>query len=103
MTRRLVGLCADCRQPTRYGPRCQPCTRARARLRPTPAQRGYGPEWQRLSRAVREEQPWCGKCGTMRDLSVDHVIPGSLDAGVRVLCRRCHARFGARHDREAKP
>jgi hypothetical protein len=38
----------------------------------------------------------------MRDLSVDHVIPGSLDAGVRVLCRRCHARFGARHDREAK-
>jgi 5-methylcytosine-specific restriction endonuclease McrA len=61
------------------------------------AQRGYGRAWQATSRALRRGAV-CVSCGTTRDLTVDHVTPG--DASVlRVLCRSCHGRIGARSSR----
>jgi 5-methylcytosine-specific restriction endonuclease McrA len=67
--------------------------------RQTEPQRGYGGNWKRLSRELRVGQV-CAICGTANDLTVDHVTPHSLER-LRVLCRSCHGRHGARRDREA--
>ena len=84
--------------------RCPACYRAseqaknqrRRERHGTTAQRGYGHRWQQLSALAIRRQPFCGNCGTDRDLTADHVIPRSkggrntLD-NVRVLCRKCNA------------
>lgn len=46
------------------------------------------------------EQPFCTRCGSGSDLTVDHVVPGSLEGGVRVLCRRCHGEVGMQRNRK---
>lgn len=79
--------CLSCNRLT-TGTRCPPCTAERRKV--------YGPEWQRLSRDARAAQPWCSICGSTEDLTVDHVEPRSLAAGVQTLCRRCNGRKGDR-------
>lgn len=48
---------------------------------------------------ARLAQPFCAECGTAgtpdNPLTVDHVMPRSLAAGVRVLCRRHNSSKGA--------
>jgi 5-methylcytosine-specific restriction endonuclease McrA len=74
------------------------CARHQRTRRLTTKQRGYGIAWQRTSRALRDGAR-CAECGTARDLTVDHVVPGDASR-LRVLCRVCHGRIGvqARHD-----
>jgi 5-methylcytosine-specific restriction endonuclease McrA len=66
------------------------------RYRGTTSQRGYGQEWQRLSRLARQLQPWCSLCASRRDLVCDHKDPatrgrrGLTLVDVQVLCRRCN-------------
>ena len=81
-------LCYKCRQPIE-GPRCKPCERDRSRSRGTPTQQGYGPAWQRFSKRLRQEHPWCLNCGASQNLTVDHVVPRSSAGGFRVLCCCC--------------
>jgi 5-methylcytosine-specific restriction endonuclease McrA len=62
---------------------------------------GYSAQWRRISLAVRREVGRCEECGTWRDLTTDHIRPGTLGgsdarANLRVLCRSCHARIGAK-------
>jgi 5-methylcytosine-specific restriction endonuclease McrA len=61
----------------------------------------YNAEWQRLSKAAREAEPWCHfelpdgtVCGTPDDLTVDHINPRSLSDGVRVWCRFHNSQAG---------
>jgi 5-methylcytosine-specific restriction endonuclease McrA len=83
--------------------RCVPCARAWERTRRPPrSARGYDQVWQRISKAARAAQPWCSRCGSPFDLTVDHVLPHSLLGGVRVLCRSCHGQIGARTDRPTR-
>lgn len=55
---------------------------------------GYPPEWRGMSLALRRANPRCQRCGATGDLTVDHILPGSLAGGLRVLCRSCHATVG---------
>ena len=72
--------------------------RGRCQLhRRTTAQRGYGQAWQQTSRALRAGRS-CALCGTTRDLTVDHVVPGDATV-LRVLCRVCHGKHGAQSNR----
>ena len=91
--------CYKCRRLIEGGQRCKPCERERSRARGTPAQQGYPPSWQRFSRQLRQQQPWCERCGSGSNLTVDHVVPHSSAGGFRVLCRSCHSSIGARRDR----
>ena len=52
----------------------------------------YDADWARRSREARQAQPWCTICGDEDDLTLDHIIPGSTDGGVMVLCRTCNSR-----------
>ena len=91
--------CLDCGTPAR-GSRCPRHQRGRGRRRGTPAQRGYGPAWRKLTPQAIRGQPWCSACGTTEDLTVDHRDPrtkGRRDlalAEVDVLCRSCNSRKG---------
>jgi len=87
--------------------------RGRCRAHPLPPHthdrsataRGYGAQWQRtVARAIRD-QPFCSVCFTggspTNPLTGDHIVPlskgGSGDsANVRILCRSCNSRKGAR-------
>ena len=60
-------------------------------------------EWRKLSRKMRDAQPWCTRCGSTSDLTLDHVVPLSKggaavpdESGVVVLCRKCNSSRGAR-------
>ena len=52
----------------------------------------YDAAWSRYSAQLRKEQPWCSRCGSDQDLTVDHIIPGTTAGGVQVLCRSCNGR-----------
>jgi 5-methylcytosine-specific restriction protein A len=66
--------------------------------------RGYGPEWRRLSLAVRARAGnRCERCGQAPTepyaMTVDHIRPRSLGgtdhpSNLRVLCRSCHQTIG---------
>jgi 5-methylcytosine-specific restriction endonuclease McrA len=94
---------------TRDGNRCSTCKAAFNKARYVKQKRPYDlAEWKHISRKLRDEQPWCSRCGSQADLTVDHVIP--LSAGgelipndpelLRVLCRKCH---GAVTSHKTKP
>lgn len=66
-------------------------------------QRGYGSAWQKLSRRARRLQPFCTKCGSNEDLTLDHSEEAweAFEAGkpitlalVTVLCRSCNSQKG---------
>ena len=77
--------------------------------KPSPSRRGYGPDWQRRSRAAIQAEPWCHNpngcphrdAGTPANpLTGDHPIPlaagGSTTQDPVPLCRRCNS---AKRDR----
>ena len=79
-----------------------PGSAARARAKRA---RYDSPEWRKLRTATlaawrSRYGNWCPGFGVdahaSADLTVDHVDPGSLSAGVGVLCRSCNARKGNR-------
>lgn len=83
--------------------RCDSCgyiyARLRERARPTRSQRGYDAEWRRLSKLLRQIQPYCSICKTTKDLTVDHIVPlsrggSTVESNLQVLCRRCNSRKG---------
>lgn len=75
--------------------------RGRCERHRSEACRGYGQDWRRVRAQVRREVKACEACGSTADLAVDHIRPQSLGgtherANLRVLCRACHARIGAK-------
>lgn len=73
------------------------------------AERGYGWDWDQLSRRYRASNPWCEEClkagiyTLTRD--VHHIVPIEQDASRRMdvtnlmaVCRPCHQRL----DKEAR-
>lgn len=65
------------------GPRCGPHTRTFNKAR-NQARTQYHGTWQATSRAARKAQPWCTRCGTGQDLTLDH------ETGT-VECRSCNS------------
>lgn len=93
--------CAGCGKIVRAS-RCAECKRIKDRQRPTRIQRGYDYSWTKLSKQLREQQPFCSIVGCKsKDLTVDHIIPLS-DApwlrlevtNLRVLCRSHNSQKG---------
>jgi 5-methylcytosine-specific restriction protein A len=73
------------------------------------AARGYGAQWQRVSKAFLRENPLCVRCKTHGGLRVsevvDHVSPHRGDPHLfwarsnwQALCKRCHDRKTAVED-----
>ena len=94
--------CLECGEIARAA-RCEECkakhSKAKESARPTRAQRGYDYAWRKLSKAMREAQPWCSQCQSTKDLTVDHRIPLSdggltVTSNLWVLCRRCNSSKG---------
>jgi 5-methylcytosine-specific restriction protein A len=90
----MTGLprpCLGCSTPVRGRSRCDRCQPPKA---PTAA-RGYDGRWQALSRQARRRQPWCSDCGTVEDLTTDHLRwrAETLD-DVDVVCRPCNSKRG---------
>src|SRR5262245_65120704 len=73
-------------------------SRTRARTR------GYGTQWDKLSRRARRLQPWCTDCGATERLQADH-LPSAWErqaagkpirlADVEVVCNVCNVRCGS--------
>ena len=93
--------CAGCGVVVRAS-RCVECKRLKERTRASRIQRGYDYAWIKLSRHLREQQPFCSILGcNNQDLTVDHIIPLS-DApylrleitNLQVLCRVHNSRKG---------
>lgn len=66
--------------------------RARSRRRKKVKPAHHTGAWERISREARAAHPWCARCGATDDLTADHIIPGTLEGGVQVLCRSCNAK-----------
>ncbi len=82
--------------PAAKCPRHQPSPRSK------PAHKRYSSAaWRKLSKQMREAQPWCSFCGSGSDLTLDHVEPGKGSGGYMVLCRSCNSAKGARSIYEA--
>ena len=60
--------------------------------------RGYGGEWERISRMKRQQSPLCEVCNDTTADDVDHIVPfNGVDDPKRTewqnlqsICRRCH-------------
>jgi 5-methylcytosine-specific restriction protein A len=92
--------CVDCGIVVR-ATRCVECGRKKERRRVRREQRGYDSAWRALSKMMRATQPWCSRCRSTRDLTLDHIIPlsrgGTNDAAnAQVLCRKCNSEKGTR-------
>ena len=64
--------------------------------RPSRILRGYDYQWLKLSATMIAEEPYCHRCLSTTDLTLDHIIPASRGGlGIRenavVLCRRCNS------------
>ena len=76
--------CLLCGARTRDpGPRCRPCEQAFQRRR-NRARLQYQGTWKGASKRARRAQPWCSRCGTTTDLTLDH------EHG-QVECRSCNS------------
>lgn len=78
--------CLDCGKPTPMRPgiyRCPTHEATRQQTRNLVRTQYRGP-WRTLSRAARAAQPWCTRCGTTTDLTLDH------ETGT-VECRPCNS------------
>lgn len=83
-------LVAGCPSPAhRQGPRCQLHQRIHDAERNHRRTQYTGP-WKTTSRRARAEQPWCTRCGTPDDLTLDH------ETGT-VECRPCNSAHRANH------
>lgn len=113
----LLKLCAKCGAIVPAGVRhCDSCAVAvraadNRRRAAKPSQAFYrSPEWRRVSRAVRDRDGACVRCGSTERLMAHHLAPGLtalLEAGdldgaldtdrCQTLCARCSGRIdGAR-------
>ena len=80
--------------PKRFKAKC------RRQLLGTKQQRGYGGEWERISKQVRAEEPVCRICNDAPSEDVDHIIPfrglkdplRTLRSNLRGVCRACHSK-----------
>ncbi|MBA2626071.1 MAG: HNH endonuclease [Acidimicrobiia bacterium] len=91
----MIKPCLDCSMATRNGSICRGCQLERERKRNAsrPHLRGG---WRQMSQAQRRAQPWCSSCGAREDLTVDHIVPRSLEGGLATLCRSCNGSKGDR-------
>ena len=100
----ILRPCLDCGLPS-DATRCAEHEAERARRRErgrtrTDEHRSRSRSWRALSALLREASPFCERCGSTDDLTVDHVVPLSLGGEelhgpMRVLCRPCHGRAWA--------
>lgn len=89
--------CLNCGEDIEHGARCARC--AIPRKQPNKSRRtGYTAAWERLSKRIRKDSPFCEQCGNTTDLTVDHIIPISETPelhlerlNLRVLCRSCNS------------
>jgi 5-methylcytosine-specific restriction endonuclease McrA len=57
----------------------------------------YSAQWNINSKAARAANPFCVRCGSIVDLTADHIVPrsrGGTDhlTNIQVLCRSCNSR-----------
>jgi 5-methylcytosine-specific restriction endonuclease McrA len=70
----------------------------REQFRGSKQSRGYGGEWERISRMKRQQTPVCEVCNDATADDVDHIVPfnGVHDPkrtewqNLQSICRRCH-------------
>lgn len=67
--------------------RCPEHERAYWRQRGSTAARGYAGGWPKRAREQITREPWCVDCGTGRDLTADHLVPGDPDSPLVTRCR----------------
>lgn len=93
--------CVDCGVVVR-ATRCKSCARLRERARPSRLDRGYDYKWRKLSKELRAIHPFCRQCKSIKDLTVDHIVP-LVDlhpdlryeiSNLQVLCRKCNSSKG---------
>lgn len=86
--------CLDCGVPSQDS-RCPDHEQPRTHTLSATA-RGYDAAWRRLSKRARRLQPFCTDCGTVDDLTGDHLTwPATKLTHVDVVCRSCNGRRGA--------
>ena len=66
--------------------------------RGSPAERGYGPQWQKARDAYLQSHPICERCGRRPATLVHHIVRkdkgGSDDPlNLQALCKLCHAQI----------
>ena len=88
--------CLTCQRPTRAGSYCKACKRW-----PESPGRLRGRQWQDLRARVLEafghRCSACGESGVPLEVHhLDHDHLNNAPSNLRPLCRRCHARVGAR-------
>lgn len=77
-------ICLTCQKRHHEdGPRCYPCEQARQRAR-NASRPQYAGAWRATSRRARKAIPYCARCGTTADLTLDH------ETG-QVECRSCNS------------
>lgn len=72
----------------------------REQWRGSKQQRGYGGEWERISKLKRDQCPVCEVCNDAAAVDVDHVVPfNGVNDPLRTewrnlmsVCRGCHNR-----------
>lgn len=85
----------------RSGGNCDRCGHVRGKRDGTTTERGYGSDWQRVSRYVRQTNPLCVECqkhGRVRAATeVHHIVPIVRAPHLRLelsnlvsVCRSCH-------------
>lgn len=96
MMMRTIKPCTNCGILIKGAAQCAKCKNTQGDNRPSASKRGYDSQWRKISRLMRQAQPWCSFCGLPFDLTVDHILPLSMGgtnepANLRVLCRSCNS------------
>lgn len=81
-------------------PRTFRTTQKREQYRGTKQERGYGGEWERISKLYRRSHPVCEICNAAPSEDTDHIVPfrGLNDPlrtawdNLQAVCRACHNR-----------
>lgn len=90
--------CIKCGEPSpgTYCPGCRPADTRTDRNRATNTTR-----WKAFSKRLRRASPFCETCGSVEDLSVDHLLPVSdypeleyAEENCRILCKPCNGKRG---------
>lgn len=101
----IRSFCISCGDYTPKGlSRCAACKLPTAPRKATPGRKGRTAtdwQWRKLSQRLRKASPFCERCGSKADLTVDHRIPLSERPDLAreplncaVLCRSCNTRKG---------